>query len=76
MDPDGLRFGEPVTDRFATEIADDIAVNLKDGEGERIGQALVAAAWEVPGRGAGQPAAKFLTSPTRRRPLPLPLSRV
>jgi hypothetical protein len=29
MDPDGLRFGEPVTDRFATEIADDIAVNLK-----------------------------------------------
>jgi hypothetical protein len=26
---DGPRFSEPVTDRFAPEIADDIAVNLK-----------------------------------------------
>ena len=30
MDTDGPRFGEPVTDRFAPEIA----VNLKGGEGE------------------------------------------
>jgi hypothetical protein len=37
---DGPRFDEPVTDRFAPEIPNDLAVNLKDGEGERIGQAL------------------------------------
>jgi hypothetical protein len=29
MDTDGPRFDKPVTDRFAPEIADDIAVNLK-----------------------------------------------
>ena len=29
MTPDGPRFDKPVTDRFAPEIADDIAVNLK-----------------------------------------------
>jgi hypothetical protein len=46
MDTDGPRFGEPVTDRFAPEIADDIAVNLKEGEGEQIGQALVATRME------------------------------
>jgi hypothetical protein len=28
MDPDGPRFGEPVTDRFSPEIAADFAVNL------------------------------------------------
>ena len=43
---DGPRFSEPVTDRFAPEIADDIAVNLKEGEGEQIGQALVATRME------------------------------
>jgi hypothetical protein len=43
MDLDDPRFAEPVTDRFASEIPDDLAVNLKDGEGERIGQALDAA---------------------------------
>jgi hypothetical protein len=36
---DGPRFDEPVTDRFAPEIPDDLAVNLKNGEGEQIGQA-------------------------------------
>jgi hypothetical protein len=46
MDTDGPRFGEPVTDRFAPEIPDDIAVNLKEGEGEQIGQALVATRME------------------------------
>ena len=30
-------------DTFTPEIPDDLAVNLKDGEGEQIGQALVAA---------------------------------
>jgi hypothetical protein len=39
MGNDGPRFGEPATDRFAPEIPDDLAVNLKDGEGEQIGQA-------------------------------------
>jgi hypothetical protein len=34
MAADGPRFDEPVTDRFAPEIPDDLAVNLKDGEGE------------------------------------------
>jgi hypothetical protein len=29
MDTDGRRFDEPVTDRFAPEIPDDLAVNLK-----------------------------------------------
>ena len=29
MDTDGPRFDEPGTDRFAPEIADDLAVNLK-----------------------------------------------
>jgi hypothetical protein len=29
MDPDGPRFDDPVTDRFASEIPDDLAVNLK-----------------------------------------------
>ena len=33
MDTDGRRFAEPVTDRFAPEIADDIAVNLKTAKG-------------------------------------------
>jgi len=46
MDTDGPRFGEPVTDRFAPEIPADIAVNLKEGEGEQIGQALVATRME------------------------------
>ena len=32
MTPDGPRFDKPVTDRFAPEIADDIAVNLKTGK--------------------------------------------
>jgi hypothetical protein len=40
---DGPRFDEPVMDTFTAEIPDDLAVNLKDGEGEQIGQALVAA---------------------------------
>jgi hypothetical protein len=31
MDTDGPRFDEPVTVRFAPEIADDLAVNLKGG---------------------------------------------
>jgi hypothetical protein len=31
---DGPRFDEPVTDRFASRIPDDIAVNLKVGEGD------------------------------------------
>jgi hypothetical protein len=43
MDDDGPRFDEPVMDTFTAEIPDDLAVNLKDGEGEQIGQALVAA---------------------------------
>jgi hypothetical protein len=34
MAADGPRFDEPVTDRFAPEIADNLAVNLKDGEGD------------------------------------------
>jgi hypothetical protein len=43
MTDDGPRFDEPVMDRFTAEIPDDLAVNLKDGEGEQIGQALIAA---------------------------------
>ena len=33
MDTDGRRFAEPVTDRFAPEIADDIARQPEDGDG-------------------------------------------
>jgi hypothetical protein len=40
---DGPRYDEPVMDTFTAEIPDDLAVNLKDGEGEQIGQALIAA---------------------------------
>jgi hypothetical protein len=43
MDTDNPRFDEPVMDTFTAEIPDDLAVNLMDGEGEQIGQALVAA---------------------------------
>jgi hypothetical protein len=43
MDTDGPRFDEPVMDRFEVEVPDDLANNLKDGEGEQIGQALIAA---------------------------------
>jgi hypothetical protein len=43
MDSDGPRFDEPVMDTFTAEIPDDLAVNLEPGEGEQIGQALVAA---------------------------------
>jgi hypothetical protein len=43
METDGPRFDEPVMDTFAADIPDDLAVNLKDGEGEQIGQALIAA---------------------------------
>jgi hypothetical protein len=37
MDSDGLRFNEPVMDRFTAEIPDDLAGNLMEGEGEQIG---------------------------------------
>jgi hypothetical protein len=40
---DNPRFDEPVMDTFTAEIPDNLAVNLMDGEGEQIGQALVAA---------------------------------
>jgi hypothetical protein len=43
MGDDGPRFDEPVMDRFTAETPDDLAVNLKDGEGEQIGQAFSAA---------------------------------
>jgi hypothetical protein len=43
-DVDGPRFDEPVMDRFTADIPDDLAGNLTEGEGEQIGQALVAAA--------------------------------
>jgi hypothetical protein len=43
MGTDGPRFDEPATDRFSPEIPDDLLVNLKDGEGEQIGEAFVAA---------------------------------
>jgi hypothetical protein len=43
MDTDNPRFDEPVMDTFTAEIPDNLAINLKDGEGEQIGQVLVAA---------------------------------
>jgi hypothetical protein len=46
MDTDGPRFGEPSRIASPPEIPDDIAVNLKEGEGEQIGQALVATRME------------------------------
>jgi hypothetical protein len=55
---DGPRFDEPVTDRFAPEIPDDLAVNLKDGEGAdadgRPGRRMPVSRWKpFPGvRGA------------------------
>jgi hypothetical protein len=47
MAADGPRFDEPVTDRFAPEIPDDLAVNLEPGKSEAIGQALVAASLDL-----------------------------
>jgi hypothetical protein len=43
MDVDNPRFDEPVMDTFTAEIPDDLRVNLMEGEGEQIGEALVAA---------------------------------
>jgi hypothetical protein len=56
MADDGPRFDEPVMDRFAPEIADDIAViNLKGGRrrADRSG-AHSGTDGAVPGRGAGR----------------------
>lgn len=43
MDSNNPRYDEPVMDRFVPEIPDDLRVNLMEGEGEQIGEALVAA---------------------------------
>jgi hypothetical protein len=44
LSDDGPRFDEPDLDhRFEVEVPDDLRANLKDGEGEQIGQALQAA---------------------------------
>jgi|tagenome__1003787_1003787.scaffolds.fasta_scaffold17572260_2 hypothetical protein len=53
MDTDGPRFGEPAMDRFAPEIADALAVNLKTATAIR--SVLIAARQErfraeAPGR--------------------------
>jgi hypothetical protein len=62
-DADGPRFGEPLLDTFTAEIPDGLAVNVKDGEGEQIGQALVAA-----GLGSDPKLIQQLVARAERRP--------
>jgi hypothetical protein len=50
MDTDGPRFDEPVTVRFASEVADDIAVNLKTAKALMLTVARAAGVGSAAGR--------------------------